>query len=159
MPRFSRSPGGVRVELDEDEAGLLRRLVEEMVSLLEANAGPADPVVDRLFPAAYGGAEPEAEQDFRRYAGSELERLKLEGARRTASDLGETGPASLTLDEDAASGWLALLTDLRLAIGTRLGVDEEKMARDLDPRDPEAPALGVLHWLGWVQEEILHHLA
>jgi hypothetical protein len=48
-----------------------------------------------------------------------------------------------------------LLTDLRLAIGTRLDVTEEKMSDDIDPDDPEAAALSVLHWLGWVQGTIL----
>jgi hypothetical protein len=34
-------------------------------------------------------------------------------------------------------------------------VTEEKMSGDIDPDDPEAAALSVLHWLGWVQGTIL----
>jgi hypothetical protein len=51
--------------------------------------------------------------------------------------------------------WLRTINDIRLTIGTRLEVDETKMAAELDERDPEAPALAVLHWLGWLQESFL----
>ena len=56
------------------------------------------------------------------------------------------------------SGWLATLTDLRLALGIRLGVDEERMGAEVDPSAPDAAAMTVLHWLGWVQEGIIHAL-
>ena len=53
---------------------------------------------------------------------------------------------------------VASLTDLRLALGTRLGVDEERMGAAVDPAGPDAAAMTVLHWLGWVQEGILSAL-
>lgn len=158
MPTFNTVPRGVTIEFDEQEADLLRRLFDEMLGLLESNAGPDDPVIDRLFPEAYEGRDPDAENDFKRYAGSELERMKLDGLRDAAEILGPDGAGTVMLNAEMATAWLALLTDMRLAIGTRLKVDEEKMSAPLDPRDPESPALGVLHWLGWVQEEILDRL-
>lgn len=51
--------------------------------------------------------------------------------------------------------WLSVLTDLRLAIGTRLGVSEESMLEEIEPTHPDAPAYAVLHWLGWLQETFL----
>ena len=48
-----------------------------------------------------------------------------------------------------------MLTDIRLALGTRFDVTQEKMSHELDPNDPEAPGMSVLHWLGWVQEMLI----
>jgi hypothetical protein len=59
------------------------------------------------------------------------------------------------LDEEEVDRLLALLTDIRLAIGTRLDVTEERMAAELDRDDPDAAALSVLHWLGWLQESVI----
>jgi hypothetical protein len=44
---------------------------------------------------------------------------------------------------------------MRLAIGARLEVTEEKMNQAMDANGPDAPAWAVLHWLGWLQESIL----
>ena len=69
------------------------------------------------------------------------------------------GPLETSIPEDEVLAWLTGITDLRLAIGTRIDVTEEMMAADLDPKDPTAPALSVLHWLGWLQESILAEIS
>ncbi len=145
---------GVFVELEEDEQELLRRLTGEMRTLLEADIPPEDDVVQRLFPDAYEEAEDQAA--YRDLVGSELTRVKLHALSTVRDSL--DGTSAGPLSEDEASAWLAVLTDLRLAIGTRLSVTEEKMEEELDPGDPDAPAYAVLHWLGWVQESILREL-
>jgi hypothetical protein len=66
------------------------------------------------------------------------------------------GPdTDVTLEGDDLDTWLAALTDLRLAIGTRLEVDEERMGAELSSNDPDAAAMAVLHWLGFVQEGVI----
>jgi hypothetical protein len=155
MPEFHALPGGgVRLVLDDDEARVLRGLATELRSVL-TGAGPADdPVIERLFPAAYD--DPMDEESYRDMVAGDLEQHKIAGLDAVAEAL-EHGE-EVALDADGVSGWLATLTDLRLALGTRLAVDEERMAAPLDARAPDAPALTVLHWLGWVQEGILQTL-
>jgi Domain of unknown function (DUF2017) len=152
MASFSSAADGVHVHFDEHEASLLRQLLAEMATLLEAEI-EADPVNHRLFPDAY-----ESDEDSRSYkdlVGYELRSQKIEGLRAVQRTVGEDGEIDKTISQDDAAGWLAVLNDIRLAVGTRNDVTEEKMSAEPDPDDPSASAMFVLHWLGWVQEEIL----
>lgn len=148
--------GSVDLRFSADEAELLRRLLQEMELLLDAGHD-ADPVVGRLFPNAYETEEEESA--YRQLVGDELMTRKREGIRTARTTLAAEGEVETRLSEEEADAWLALLTDLRLAIGTRLDVTEEKMAADIDPDDPDAAALSVLHWLGWVQGTILEAIS
>ena len=152
MDATSKGEGSVTIRFSEDEAELLRRLLAEMESLLESRSD-RDPVVGRLFPRAY--EKKKEEESYRSLVGDELVSTKKANLRTAGDMLGREGAAEAALSEDQAEAWLALLTDLRLAIGTRLDVTEEKMSEDIDQDDPEAAALSVLHWLGWVQGTIL----
>ena len=154
MGEIGRDPGGdVRLELEEYEADLLRQLFSEMRTLLEADIPPSDAVLKRLFPDAF---EDEANAGaYRELIGDELHNRKASALRTAEEVVGPSGSIDATLDEDQADGLLALLTDIRLAIGTRLDVTEERMAAEVGPEDPDAAALAVLHWLGWIQESML----
>ena len=152
MDATSMGEGSVTIRFSEDEAELLRRLLAEMETLLAARSD-RDPVVGRLFPRAYETKK--EEESYRSLVGDELVTAKKANLRTAGDMLGREGAAEAALSEDQAEAWLALLTDLRLAIGTRLDITEEKMSEDIDPDDPEAAALSVLHWLGWVQGTIL----
>ena len=145
----------VTLSLTDDEASLLRSLIGEMKVLLEADI-PRDAIKARLFPPAFD--DPEAEKDFEELTRTELEDTKLTAVRTAEEQLGPTGPAEIELDDDGVGTWLRLLTDLRLAIGTRLEVTEETMAAEIDPSDPNGAALSVLHWLGWMSEAILERV-
>ena len=140
------------LELEDHEAGLLRNLLDEMGTLLEVRI-EADPVTHRLFPRAY--EDPDQESAYRELVGDELIDDKQRAVRAARSALGDDGGVSLELEADDVATWLRLLTDLRLAIGTRLEVDEARMSSKVDAGDPDAPALSVLHWLGWLQESLI----
>ena len=154
--RVSRGDGAPVLQLEEHEAALLRDLVGETRTLLEADVPRADPVIARLFPDAY--EDPEHAQSYHDMVGDELRREKLRSLAAVAESLGPSGFASVDLDDDLATAWLSWLTDVRLAVGTRLGVTEETMGDELDPGSPDAPAYEVLHWLGWIQESIIERL-
>jgi Domain of unknown function (DUF2017) len=157
MPHIGKARGGgIKLRLEEHEADLMRELAEEMKALLEADIPRADPVIGRLFPDAYDAA-PDAE------AYRDLVEDDLKGAKRRAravveETLGRRGSVSTTLSSEEAEMWLTFLTDVRLAIGTRLEITEERMGADIDPDDPDAAALSVLHWLGWLQEMTLQKM-
>jgi hypothetical protein len=157
MPEFVPLPGGgARLVLDADEAALLRQLAGELRSLLADAGPPDDPVVERLFPAAY--EDPLDEESYRDIVGGSLEQEKIAGLETIEAALHADLPADVALGPDDVGAWLASLTDLRLALGTRLGVDEDVMGAEVDPGDPQAASLTVLHWLGWLQEGILRAL-
>ena len=148
--------GHIRLSLDDGETLLLRNLIEEMQMMLQADIPRTDPVKERLFPRAY--EDPDNEETFRDLTSSDLENAKLEALRVVRDSLGDRGGAQVDLGPDEVGSWLRLLTDLRLAIGVRLDVTEEIMSAEVDPDDPNAPALSVLHWLGWVQGSILERM-
>lgn len=156
MPELNRTGAGITLALDEQEAGILRELAKEMLLLLEADIPRSDDVLQRLFPRAY--EDEEEQRSYEELIGEELRAAKRDALRKVTDALGPTGPVEVELSESDADEWLRFLNDVRLAIGTRLEVDEKKMERPFDPSDPEAPALSVLHWLGWLQGSMLEEL-
>ena len=154
VPRFEKlgDGEGLEVHLEGDEAEILRRLIAEMQMLLQAEI-PADPVNQRLFPQAY--EDPADNSAYDELIGDELRKTKKLAAHKVLQRLGERGELHDTIPQDEVDAWLTLATDLRLAIGTRLGVTEDLMAEDVDADSPDAQAYAVLHWLGWLQESMI----
>ncbi len=152
---FRHRRGHVWIALNEEEAGLLRRLIDDYLELLDSETEPDDPVVSRLFPSA-SLDDPEVRRQFRELSESDLDRHKRSSAKRVLDCLGSTGGlrAALKTEEDCEA-WLVTLTDLRLALGVRLGVTEEILATLPDPKDPSQLPLAVLHWLGALQESLV----
>jgi hypothetical protein len=161
--RRNRSDG-LDVVLEAGEAAVLTRLCEELTTLLDDETGGAeggsDPVVDRLFPRAYlDPTEEEAESDWQRLVHEDL----VDGRRRAVATVEATlagatvrrGRLELTLDQEQAQAWLAVLNDARLALGTRLDVTEDLDLSGLDPDDPETAPFAVYWWLGVLEERLI----
>ena len=102
----------------------------------------------RLFPTAYPDDE-EAAGDFRRFTESTLRDGKAGAAAAIIDTLEEAGLPpepedglfiDVELDQAAAMTWMRSFTDMRLAIATRLGVEEgdedywDSLARRRPPR-------------------------
>jgi hypothetical protein len=177
-----RRDGTITAGLHADEAELLRSLVGQLLELLADGQArpvdsedpfasvldlaspepPEDPVLHRLFPDAYG-QDREAAADFRRYTERGLRDRKRRGAEVVLASLTSAGEGGrqrtrvLTLDDEEADAWMRTLTDLRLALGTRLGVeegDEERWA-SLPVDDPARYVRQIFDWLGWLQETLV----
>ena len=169
--RFTRHKAGVRAQVEAAEVQVLSQLAEELLALVDEPAvsddplaalvgmppgevhPPDDPVLSRLLPEAYRD-DPAAAGDFRRYTDADLRAGKRANAQAVLASLPQAG-GRLVLDRDQADAWLGCLNDLRLALGTALGVTEDT---DLDDRDDEDPAYSALHvyaWLGYLQESLL----
>lgn len=149
--------GELLVVLEDYEADVLRNLTTEMKSLLESELSEWDPIGKRLFPDAF---ENKADSiHYRELIGDELRAYKLHNTAMIREKLGSQGEAELELAPEEIERWLALLTDMRLAIGTRLEVTEETMDAEIDPNKPNGAAMSVLHWLGWLQEASLEQLS
>ncbi|MDQ1500901.1 MAG: hypothetical protein QOI86_4241 [Actinomycetota bacterium] len=165
--RRNRSDG-FDVVLEAGEAAVLTRLCEELTTLLSIDEGQepeaADPVLDRLFPRAYlDPTEEDAESDWQRLVHGDL----LDGRRRALATVEGTLAAAelrrnrfeLTLSEEQALDWLAVLNDARLALGTRLEVTEDLDLSGLDPDDPDTAPFAVYWWLGVLEERLIDALS
>jgi hypothetical protein len=145
----------ISLRLNAAESAILRDLVEQMRSLVK-ESDATDPVRGRLFPEAYEDDEDAAA--YRGMTGGDLSALKLEALDRVSDSLGQRGSTRIELGQEDAEAWVRSLTDMRLAIGTRLGVTEATMDLEPDSSDPDFAALQTLHWLGWLQERILEQM-
>ncbi len=134
---------------------------------------PTDPVLLRLFPDAYRDDE-EAASDFRRYTERGLRETKAGYAATVLASLATADQAAdaygdeqqrekvkVHLDSNEAEAWMRTLTDLRLALGTRLGVEEgdEDLWDSLADDDPRRHVHDVYQWLGFVQETLVRALS
>ncbi|CAN5161180.1 hypothetical protein BH11ACT1_BH11ACT1_13350 [soil metagenome] len=164
-------PGG-------DDAPQTPSLTESLAGLslrIDDIRAPDDAAVRRLLPDASRN-EPRVSAEFRRLTEDDLRHVKT--ARLTALwDALTTGPAdgwprgALVVHPDAGADLAATITDLRLVLADRLGLDDDEasealyaeLERDLPDDDAQPdPALDVRRYLGsiyaalsWLQESLL----
>jgi hypothetical protein len=185
-----RRRGGVVATFSGFEADLLRSLASQLVELLRNERAtpheedplerlldfsgpttePDDPVLARLFPTAYQHDE-EAAAEFRRFTEGTLRDNKASAAVLVIETLEEAGlpdqlgeeeiTVDVELDHDAALTWMKSLTDVRLALGTRLGVeqDDEELWLALPDDDPRAHVYDIYQWVGYLQETLVEALS
>ena len=167
-----RSLASQLVELLRNEAAVPRHDIDPFEAMLDFSGPttePDDPVLARLFPTAYHDDD-EAAAEFRRYTESSLRDGKAAGAASVIDTLEEAGlPTELTeeglvidveIDQPTAETWLRTFTDLRLALATRLGIeeDDEDYWLSLPDDDPRSQAYDIYHWLGLLQETLVDAL-
>jgi len=188
---FRAVPGvGAAATFSGFEADLLRSLAQQIVELLRNEQAtpnfvdpfeamldftgptvePEDPVLARLFPNAYRD-DPEAAGDFRRFTEASL---RDEKARHAAdiidqlergglpSELGEDGlEVEVELERAVALSWLKSFTDIRLALATRLGIEEgdDDFWESLPEEDPRVHVYDIYHWVGFLQETLVSALS
>lgn len=166
----NKSTRELDVVLEPGEAAVLTRLCEELTTLLDADGpadGPADgdseqadPVLERLFPRAYlDPTEEQAESEWQRFVHDDLvvgRRQAVQTVERSLADaLVRRGRFELSLNDDQAQAWLAVINDARLALGTRLKVTEDMNLSRLDPDDPDTAPYAVYWWLGVLEERLV----
>jgi hypothetical protein len=151
--------GRLRLQLEPVEVELLSMLFDELDAVLDGEAGVEDEVLRRLNPAGYRD-DPQAAADFRALTEASLRTEREDRMATCRADLaGLTGDAAGVdlSDPDAARRWIQVLNDLRLALGTRLGITEDD-DREIDPAAPDGPAREVYYWLTAVQDSVVHGL-
>jgi hypothetical protein len=145
----------VRVRLTQDEVAILRGLPDQLRSVLAE--GGDEPVNQRLFPPAYlDVADIEHDTEYHRLMHDDLVKEKLANLDLVTDTLarGSTSVRRWTVEltDEEATAWLGVLNDLRL--GVRLDITED-FDGDVDDTDPRAPALRLLSYLGWLEEQLL----
>ncbi len=158
-PRFDRRGEAVVVTLESNEVELLRTIPDEVRGALEAPVSKDDPVHNRLFPSAYlDPTEESAEQEWQELVYPELLRERVGALGRVTGQLGEgDGAMDVLLTDDDVQAWLGVLNDLRLVLGTRIGVtdDPDDPIPDLQPDDPRAALWIAYSWLTQLQGELI----
>jgi hypothetical protein len=143
---------------------------EQMMDFTGPTTEPDDPVLARLFPTAYPDDE-EAAGEFRRFTEGTLRDSKARAASLIIDTLEEAGlPPELTedglhidveLDPGQAVSWLKSFTDVRLALATRLGVEEgdDDFWLALPDDDPRTHVHDIYDWVGYLQETLVESLS
>jgi len=170
--------------MDAREAAVLRSLVGSVLGLLKEradsapdddlaaltglrvgnNTPPDDAALARLLPD-FHKTEPETENADRADVNGALRSLhepeiidaKLAAGSVILRTLPESG-GRIVLTQEQADAWLAGLNDVRLALGTTLGIDADTPDH-LEPDDPRGPHLDVYHWLTWMQDSLIQALS
>lgn len=144
-----------------DERRLLTDLADQLIELLGERSGdpagdvlfaqlgmgggsdaPIDPALARLLPDAYRDDEAAA-SDHRRLTERGLVDRKLANAHRLRESL---RAPEIDLDAADVQAWLRTLTDLRLAIAARLGIEN-----DGDLGTGNDAVQWTYDWLGYLQ--------
>jgi hypothetical protein len=122
-------------------------------------------VLLRLLPDAYRD-DGDAAREFRRLTEADLRATKRGGLSQLVADLSAAGAVPhrgglrLDLDEDSAAAWLPALTDVRLALGTRIGVtedmDDERATLSVDA--PRYAQIATYDWVSWLQDAMVRAL-
>ena len=180
-----RRGGRATAVMEQGEARLLAGLAAQVAELLGEGAtsveragqdplerlldfdgpvqAPEDPVLLRLLPDAYRDDEAAA-ADFRRYTERGLRDAKIENARTVIASLFDGGmveseavdhSVEVDLDPAQVQAWLRTLTDVRLALATRLGIEDDEHVWDEDSDDPAAVMHDIYDWLAFVQATLI----
>ncbi|NLV80059.1 MAG: DUF2017 domain-containing protein [Rhodococcus sp.] len=176
----------LRSEMDGHEASVLRSLVASVLGMLEdraaqtphddlaeltglrtGNPTPPDvPALARLLPDFHrpdgdGNTHPDDTSGDLNGALRSLHEPGIIDAKLAAGavilrTVPEDG-GKVVLNPEQAEAWLYGLNDVRLALGTTLGIDADT-PDTLDSEDPRAPHLDVYHWLTWMQDSLVQAL-
>jgi hypothetical protein len=186
-PFKKRRRGGITATFESGEAHLLASLSGQVVELLRDRNGaeestadplatqlgmggpslpPEDPVLRRLLPDAYRD-DVEGAGEFRRFTERSLTTAKVHNAEVLIGSLVDGGltfgavpdevPVEIELDDGEVQAWLRALTDVRLSLAVRLGIEQDDDAFLIAESEDEAIAAmsEIYDWLGYVQETLI----
>lgn len=144
--RPAKDGNGFELRLTEDERELLARLPLELVELLEVDPKD-DPAVARLFPDAYSPLDADLNDEYKRLMSDDLRDRHRAALETIAEDAHAT-----RISAERLYSWMTGLGQLRLVIGSRLGVSEET-----EPDD--SPEHALYGYLSYLQEQAVEALS
>jgi hypothetical protein len=157
MRPFRRRGDELVARFVDAEASIVGLLLDQLEQLLAADPDDSggDPVVERLLPPGHA-SDPELAADYRDLTEAALRSGKADDLAIVRATLPPEG-GEIRLDDDQARAWLRTTNDLRLALGTRLGVTAETEPPE-DPTEEEGSQLAVYYWLTAVQGSLVDAL-
>jgi hypothetical protein len=155
-PQAQRDGETIHLTLESVEVDLLHQLPEAMRSLL-TEPDPTDPAVERLFPTCVSGDD-DADAEVRELIFDDLLEARLDALDEFIGvlDRGQTkrGRLHVALEDEEPHVVLAVLNDVRLTLGARIGI-EHLDREEIDLEHPAAQTIAVMDHLAWIQEELL----
>lgn len=163
-----RRTKSIALQLGELEVELLENLLDELEALA-LDPADDDPVTQRLYIDGY--ADPVAAADFRDLTRSSLQSERRDRYGQSRAEL-PFGGGELTIDAESVGRWLMVINDMRLALGTRLGVTAEGFApagaseirsdgspdaaRTVESEQAIEAAQAAYHWLTALQDGLVN---
>ncbi|GAB3349148.1 DUF2017 family protein [Modestobacter lapidis] len=159
MKPFRRKGDQVVARIVDAEASIVGLLLDQLEQLLTADPDDAggDPVVERLLPPGHA-SDPELAAEYRELTVSALREGKADDLALVRATVPPQG-GEIRLDDEQARAWLRTTNDLRLALGTRLGITAETEPPEIDVAGDEGSQLTVYYWLTAVQGSLVDALA
>jgi hypothetical protein len=159
MKPFRRKGDHVVARLVDAESSIVGLLLDQLEQLLTGDPDDAggDPVVERLLPPGHA-SDPELAAEYRELTASALREGKADDLALVRATLPPQG-GEVRLDDEQARAWLRTTNDLRLALGTRLGITAETEPPDMDTSGGGDEQLTVYYWLTAVQGSLVDALA
>jgi hypothetical protein len=143
----------LRLRLAPRERHILAALVAELRAELDVPGVPApDGPLARLFPAAFPD-DPEADAAY-----VDLVRADLVDLRQARLAMVEATIDADGLDDAEAEAWLGALNDVRLVLGTSLGIHDDHPPVP-GREDPDEMRMAVFAYLGWLVGAFVDALA
>lgn len=137
------------------ELEILKVLFDQLAASLDGVDGPDDVIFQRLYPPAYPDDD-DAASEFRALTEDSLRAERQQRLDACRADLDRGVDVELG-DPDVARRWIQVLNDLRLAVGTRLGITEED-DHDIDPLDAADEPRVIYYFLTAVQDGVVQAL-
>ena len=158
MRPFRRRGDEIVARLEPAEVRIVALLLDQLEQLLTADTEDVagDPVLDRLLPAGHR-SDPELAADYRDLTESSLRTGKADDLATVRAGLPLDG-GTVRLDPEEAGAWLRTSNDLRLALGTRLDIQEDTEPPE-DLASEEGQQLAVYYWLTGLQGSLVDALA
>jgi hypothetical protein len=162
--RFDEPDTELALQLRDAEAAAIAALARSVRVVLDAPVPPPgdEAARDRLFPRAYlDPTEDAAELAFQGAVHADLVAGRTAAVDGLLADLDGAervrGGVRVLLTADRAGAWVGAINDLRLTLGTRIGVADD----DPDYTGPiaaDAGDVGLYHWLTGLQEGLISYL-
>ncbi|MFM7061805.1 MAG: DUF2017 family protein [Actinomycetes bacterium] len=162
--RFEDPDSELALGLREVEVAAVLDLARSVRIVLDAPLPPAgdEAARDRLFPRAYlDPTEDAAELAFQAAVHADLAAGRIAAIDGLIHDLegaeAVRGGVRVVLDADRVGAWVGAINDLRLTLGTRIGVADDDPEYS-GPVAAEAGDTGLYHWLTGLQDGLISYL-
>ena len=130
----------------------------------DAAQGPRDPAMDRLLPAGHHD-DPAMAAEFRRLTQHGLRERKTANLATAIAVVMAADGDKITPDQEQAQAMVVALTDVRLLLGERLGLQTDDDADALQDRleaatedDPQLYLAAYYDFMTWLQESLTQAL-
>ncbi len=147
---------GFLIQLDPEESALVRRLLDELRSLLTDPSpdSEARALLVRLFPVAYPD-DIEAEDEYQRLMRDELVQSKLAALGHIDDALAGGG----RVDELRLIAFMQSVNSIRLVLGTMLGVTDDPDAEEVTSGLEDSAEYHLYAYLSWLLDHAVRALS